>query len=354
MAKTVRELAHLECWVAKQANFTSKALADLLSDEEITRQATLQNWAAIYFLLLLHSHRCEEFAGLCCLNLSSQAEDIHDTIQKMQSLIGDLKRESSDWLGSLFHGWSLSDINQLLRQKSSAMKGKISEKIKASMTYLFPSLMQGKKDSIKLPLNSLVQNSIQRAAEPSEVKESTQPDDINDNSYQQGVHTASRKTQKSTNMPRGKSTERVGEQLPKKMKRFSEEDLINSCHSEQSSAFELLYLRNKSAHKASMSHVKAKGFREDQESISYGKPLAQETLDLNVSKPQGRAWHRSTGMQKLQHFVVFKSCRAGVNTRKNIPGILQCNIVSFKEQRNNSSLNREQLNHYSQIIALRV
>ncbi|RLW00485.1 hypothetical protein DV515_00008988 [Chloebia gouldiae] len=108
MVKTVGELAHLECWVAKQANFTSKALADLLSDEEITRQATLQNWAAIDFFLLLHNHRCEEFAGLCCLNLSSRAEDIHDTIQKMQSLIGDLKRESSDWLWSLFQGWSLS------------------------------------------------------------------------------------------------------------------------------------------------------------------------------------------------------------------------------------------------------
>lgn len=42
--------------------------------------------------------------------------------------------------------------------------------------------------------------------------------------------------------------------------------------------------------------VKAKGFWEDQESISYGKPLAQETFDLNVSEPQGRSWYRSTGM----------------------------------------------------------
>lgn len=107
MANTVGELAHLDCWVAKQANFTSKSLADL-SDEEITRQATLQNRAAIDFLLLLHNYRCEEFAGLCCLNLSSRAEDIHDTIQKMQSLIGDLKKESSDWLGSVFQGWSVS------------------------------------------------------------------------------------------------------------------------------------------------------------------------------------------------------------------------------------------------------
>ncbi|XP_053837584.1 uncharacterized protein LOC128809547 [Vidua macroura] len=108
IAKTVGELALLECWVAKQANLTSSALLELLSDEEITRQATLQNWAAIDFLLLLHNHCCEEFAGLCCLNLSSRAEDIHATIQNMQNLISDLKKESSDWLGSLFQEWGLS------------------------------------------------------------------------------------------------------------------------------------------------------------------------------------------------------------------------------------------------------
>ncbi|XP_036262134.1 uncharacterized protein LOC118701561 isoform X1 [Molothrus ater] len=42
-AKALGELAHLECWVAKQANFTSAVLSDLLSDEEITRKATLQS-----------------------------------------------------------------------------------------------------------------------------------------------------------------------------------------------------------------------------------------------------------------------------------------------------------------------
>ncbi|RMC09590.1 hypothetical protein DUI87_13375 [Hirundo rustica rustica] len=57
IAKALGELAHLECWVAKQANLTSNALAGLLSDEEVTRQATLQNRAAIDYLLLLHGHR---------------------------------------------------------------------------------------------------------------------------------------------------------------------------------------------------------------------------------------------------------------------------------------------------------
>ncbi|RMC17363.1 hypothetical protein DUI87_05944 [Hirundo rustica rustica] len=77
IAKALGELAHLECWVAKQANLTTDALTNLLGEEETTRQATLQNRAAIDYLLLLHGHRCEEFKGLCCFNLSTKAENIH-------------------------------------------------------------------------------------------------------------------------------------------------------------------------------------------------------------------------------------------------------------------------------------
>lgn len=104
IAQSIGELAHFECWVAKQANLTSSVLADLLAHEETTRQATLQNRAAIDFLLLLHNHKCEEFAGLCCRNLSSKAEDVRATISKMQDMIHYLKKESSDCLGSIFQG----------------------------------------------------------------------------------------------------------------------------------------------------------------------------------------------------------------------------------------------------------
>ncbi|XP_063275880.1 uncharacterized protein LOC134562417 [Prinia subflava] len=75
IAKNMGELAHLECWVAKQSKLTSKALYNLLQDEDLTRQATLQNRMAIDYLLLLHGHTCEEFEGLCCFNLSSRAQD---------------------------------------------------------------------------------------------------------------------------------------------------------------------------------------------------------------------------------------------------------------------------------------
>nr|XP_054485903.1 uncharacterized protein LOC129118529 [Agelaius phoeniceus]XP_054485904.1 uncharacterized protein LOC129118529 [Agelaius phoeniceus]XP_054485905.1 uncharacterized protein LOC129118529 [Agelaius phoeniceus] len=107
-AKALGELSHLECWVAKQANITSAALSDLLADDETTRQATLQNRAAIDFLLLLHNHRCEEFEGLCCLNLSSKAENVHKIIGKMQQMVQDIKQETADWMDGLFQGWGLS------------------------------------------------------------------------------------------------------------------------------------------------------------------------------------------------------------------------------------------------------
>lgn len=86
----------------KQANLTSNALTDLLPDEEITRQATLQNRAAIDYLLLLHHHKCEEFEGLCCFNLSSRAKNIHQSIEKIKDMVGDVKKEAEDWLSRLF------------------------------------------------------------------------------------------------------------------------------------------------------------------------------------------------------------------------------------------------------------
>ncbi|RMC22094.1 hypothetical protein DUI87_02966 [Hirundo rustica rustica] len=101
------ELAHLECWVAKQVNLTSNTLAGLLSDEEITRQATLQNRAAIDYLLLLRGHCCEEFEGLCCFNLLTKAEDVHKAIQSIRGMVDDIKKETGDWLSGMFGNWGI-------------------------------------------------------------------------------------------------------------------------------------------------------------------------------------------------------------------------------------------------------
>lgn len=68
-AKPQGELSHLECWLGKQANLTSKVLAQRLEDDDSIRHTTLQNRAAIDYLLSLHGHGCEQFEGLCCFNI---------------------------------------------------------------------------------------------------------------------------------------------------------------------------------------------------------------------------------------------------------------------------------------------
>lgn len=95
-AKALGELSHLECWLGWQANLTSSALTELLEDEETTRHATLQNRAAIDCLLLAHGHGCEEFEGMCCLNLSSNSQSIHKTLQEMKNQFNKLKEEGAD------------------------------------------------------------------------------------------------------------------------------------------------------------------------------------------------------------------------------------------------------------------
>ncbi|XP_077027523.1 uncharacterized protein LOC143691993 [Agelaius phoeniceus] len=101
-AKALGELAHLECWVAKQANLTSATLSDLVSDEEITRKATLQNRAAIDFLLLLHNHQCEEFEGFCCLDLCQRPSTPGQPSTKCKTWSMTLRRRRQTGWGTSF------------------------------------------------------------------------------------------------------------------------------------------------------------------------------------------------------------------------------------------------------------
>ncbi|KAF4792704.1 hypothetical protein TURU_119048 [Turdus rufiventris] len=82
--KALGEIDNSGCWLSKQENVTSAALSDLLKDEETTRHASLQNCAAIDFLLLAHGHGCQDLEGMCCFNLSSCSTSIHANIQKLQ------------------------------------------------------------------------------------------------------------------------------------------------------------------------------------------------------------------------------------------------------------------------------
>lgn len=101
-AKALGEISHVECWLGKPANLTSAVLRDLLKDEEIAGQATLQNPAAIDFLLLTHGHGCKEFKGLWCFNLTSYSESIHSHIQRIQDLVNKLKvKKNPEWFEDL-------------------------------------------------------------------------------------------------------------------------------------------------------------------------------------------------------------------------------------------------------------
>lgn len=107
-AKALGKLSHLECWLGKQANLTSAVLSDLLEDEETIKKATLQNQAAIDFLLLAHGHGCEEFQGLCCFNLTTHGQSIQSKIRAIEGAVKDLKRErSTGWSDNPFELWGL-------------------------------------------------------------------------------------------------------------------------------------------------------------------------------------------------------------------------------------------------------
>ncbi|KFZ59345.1 hypothetical protein N338_02989, partial [Podiceps cristatus] len=107
-ANAVTTLNKQGCWLAKQTNATSAALSSLLIDVDSVRQvrhATLQNRAAIDFLLVAHRHGREDFDGLCCINLSDHSESIHKKINELHKLVGKLN-EDEEWniLGEWFSG----------------------------------------------------------------------------------------------------------------------------------------------------------------------------------------------------------------------------------------------------------
>ncbi|KFO60398.1 hypothetical protein N302_03554, partial [Corvus brachyrhynchos] len=58
--------------------------------------------AAIDFLLLAHSHGCQDFEGICCMNLSDHSQSILANIQKSEENVKKLQwSDEADWLGQL-------------------------------------------------------------------------------------------------------------------------------------------------------------------------------------------------------------------------------------------------------------
>ncbi|XP_049650081.1 syncytin-1-like [Accipiter gentilis] len=109
IANALRTLNKLGCWLNKQSKATSLALSNLLTDVGSVRHAALQNRAAIDFLLLAQGHGCDEFEGMCCMNLSDHSESIFSSIQQLKKGVRKLtESDELDWLTKMFKGWGLS------------------------------------------------------------------------------------------------------------------------------------------------------------------------------------------------------------------------------------------------------
>ncbi|KFZ60034.1 hypothetical protein N321_02706, partial [Antrostomus carolinensis] len=54
--------------------------------------------AAIDFLLLAQGHGCEEFEGICFMNLSDHSESIHMATKRLRENVKQLRVNSDDWL----------------------------------------------------------------------------------------------------------------------------------------------------------------------------------------------------------------------------------------------------------------
>ncbi|KAM9585559.1 uncharacterized protein ACIBXB_008100 [Morphnus guianensis] len=117
VASALTNLRKLGCWLDKQSNLTSLALNGLLSDVDSIRHATLQNRAAIDFLLLAHGHGCEDLDGMCCMNLSDHSESVHKAIQTMKDQVRKVQvSDGLGWLDSLFTRWGIMGwIRDLLK-----------------------------------------------------------------------------------------------------------------------------------------------------------------------------------------------------------------------------------------------
>ncbi|KFO95393.1 hypothetical protein N300_08939, partial [Calypte anna] len=60
--------------------------------------------AAIDFLLLAQGHGCDDFEGMCCMNLSDHSESIHASLRYLKEHTGLIQQQTS-LLGDAFTNW---------------------------------------------------------------------------------------------------------------------------------------------------------------------------------------------------------------------------------------------------------
>lgn len=104
-SKALTLAKQIGCWAKGELNKTSQILDMLTADVQSVNHAVLQNRAAIDFLLLAQGHGCEEFEGMCCMNLSDHSTSIHAKLKELRLGLNSLKEEEGlgidEWLKSL-------------------------------------------------------------------------------------------------------------------------------------------------------------------------------------------------------------------------------------------------------------
>ncbi|CAM5107596.1 unnamed protein product [Natator depressus] len=92
---------HLACTVAKAINLTSTVLALLSHELGEVRQGMLQNRLAVDYLLLRHGHLCQEFAGMCCFNVTDAGPSVEADLLRLRKLAEGIHQQQGDaWLWS--------------------------------------------------------------------------------------------------------------------------------------------------------------------------------------------------------------------------------------------------------------
>ncbi|PKU33660.1 hypothetical protein llap_16041 [Limosa lapponica baueri] len=84
-------MKRLACALVKNINYTSQALSTIEEELGQLRQSTLENRAAIDYLLLRHNHGCEEFQGTWCFNFTDNSKIIEGKIKQIHDLATGMK-----------------------------------------------------------------------------------------------------------------------------------------------------------------------------------------------------------------------------------------------------------------------
>ncbi|KAF1436804.1 Endogenous retrovirus group PABLB member 1 Env polyprotein, partial [Pygoscelis papua] len=119
--RALNEVGKLACWAKKQAKITTEVIESLLEDQDNLRHTILQNRAAIDFLLLAQGHGCEDFEGMCCMNLSGHGESIHKQLQWLRDHARKIQQDQGfldTWLKNMFGNlpsWIISLLKESLR-----------------------------------------------------------------------------------------------------------------------------------------------------------------------------------------------------------------------------------------------